>query len=393
MHLVVIFENIGGYHAARLRAAQKACAARGWRFTAMQITNAQNEHPWGELDAEASSFSTITILPRANARGKLTEREMHASGARMAEVLDDLRPDAVAIPGWGFAYSRAALRWCRRRHALAILMSESKWDDEPRTVWKEFFKSHLYVKKFDGALVGAESHRDYLVKLGFPRGRIFTGYDVVDNDYFTRHADAARAQPSLARARQRMIPERPYFLAVTRLIPRKNVPYLIRAYVVYRAQAGGDPWDLVICGSGVDEAKLRDLISENKLEQCVHLPGFVSYRDIGDWYGLAGAFIHPPLQEQWGLVVNEAMAAALPVLVSDRCGCYRELVQPVASGFNPQDADELAALMSGLGNETDTAALGSIARAHLQKHFAPEHFAAGLLSATDAATTSNVLSL
>jgi len=127
-------------------------------------------------------------MPRAEARGKLSATELRESGAKTESVLNEIRPDAVAIPGWGFAYSRAALRWCRRRDATAILMSESKHDDEPRTLWKEFFKSHLYVRKFDSALVGATAHRDYLVELGLPNARIFTGYDVVDNEYFARAA-------------------------------------------------------------------------------------------------------------------------------------------------------------------------------------------------------------
>ncbi|MEA3188606.1 MAG: hypothetical protein QOD99_2436 [Chthoniobacter sp.] len=378
MHLAVIFENIGGYHAARLRAAQTECEKEGWRLTAIQITCAQGEHPWGGIDAQP--FQIVSLDDPARSNGQQT-------GAAMTCALDELRPDAVAIPGWGFDYSRAALRWSRRRHVAAILMSESKEDDEPRARWKEFLKSLLYVKNFQAALVGAEAHREYLVKLGLPREKIFQGYDVVDNDYFAEKADAARAHPHLARDRHTAIPDSPYFLAVTRFILRKNLRCLIAAYAKYRERSGATPWALVLCGSGSEEESLRNLIRESSLENCVHLPGFVSYREIGDWYGLAGALIHPALQEQWGLVVNEAMAAGLPVLVSARCGCFPELVRPVGFGFDPCNESELTDLMLKISHPlADRASLGAAAKRQVEK-FAPREFGAGLMQATRSALT------
>ena len=398
MHLVVIFENIGGYHAARLRGAHCACIARGgdWRLSAIQITNAQNEHPWGELSNDATPFPIFTAVQRENSREALTHAEISASGARVAAILKKLRPDVVAIPGWGFPYSRAALNWCKKNRAASVLMSESKWNDEPRAAWKEFLKSQLYVRHFGAAIVGAESHRDYLVKLGMKRAKIFTGYDAVDNDYFHQKADEARANPALARARQPAIPTRKFFLAVTRFIPRKNLRCLVEAFALYRknfAQTGAEksseinaPWDLVICGSGAGESDLRAQISEQKLDGSVHLPGFVGYREIGDWYGLAGAFIHPALHEQWGLVANEAMAAGLPVIVSNRCGCFADLVQSAGFGFDPTNARELAEIMQKVSasSEAERATLGEAAREQVRK-FSPEHFGAGMLNAADAA--------
>lgn len=391
MHLAVIFENIGGYHAARLKSAREACAARGWRFTAIQITNAQNEHPWGEL--EATGFEFVTVLPRRDPQGKLTAADLHASRRETALVLDRLAPDALAIPGWGFPYSRAALQWCRKRNATAVLMSESKWDDEPRKAWKEMLKRVLFVRRFHAGLVGATAHRDYLVRLGMCPARIFRGYDVVDNEYFRAKALVARTDPQAARARQSAIPAENYFLAVTRFIPRKNLPVLIRAFARYRACAaengyGAATWDLVICGSGSEEARMRSLIRECGLDRAVHLPGFINYRDIGDWFGLAGAFIHPALQEQWGLVVNEAMAAGLPVIVSRSCGCYPDLVKPAGFGFDPLSVEELVALMLQVSDRGfDRARLGRDSEEQVRR-FAPEHFAAGLLGSIDVVTRS-----
>ena len=63
------------------------------------------------------------------------------------------------------------------------------------------------------------------------------------------------------------------------------------------------------------------------LDNDVIFPGFIQYDELPAYYGLAKAFIHASTVEQWGLVVNEALAAGLPVLVSERCGCAPDLVR------------------------------------------------------------------
>src|SRR5207244_6319382 len=88
------------------------------------------------------------------------------------------------------------------------------------------------VDLYSAALVGGQRHVEYLIELGMPRERIFTGYDVVDNEYFRQRAEEVRSQRSEVRQKYGL-PEN-YFLASARFIPKKNLPRLIRAYSVYR---------------------------------------------------------------------------------------------------------------------------------------------------------------
>ncbi|NJK39104.1 MAG: glycosyltransferase family 4 protein [Oscillatoriales cyanobacterium RM2_1_1] len=384
MHVVIIFKHLGHYHIARLNAAYQACIENGWTFTAIQVTDQTQDHPWGDLK-QAITFPLETLLPAATTPDHIDRRPDSSTAAAVLPVcLDKIKPDILVIPGWGFPISRAALHWSKQHKIPAILMSESKWDDEPRTWWKELLKSWLYVQKFDAALVGGNLHREYLIRLGFSRERIFLGYDVVDNDYFFEQAKTARKSPNEARQRCPQMPPRPYFLATTRLIPRKNILRLVQAYGSYFEQMGEQSWDLVICGSGVEQSQIEQTIQLYQLGDRIHLPGFVTYQQIGDWYGLANALIHPALQEQWGLVVNEACAAGLPILGSKTVGACYELVQPHKNGFlfDPESSSEITESLLKIHRLDGNSRLemGQISQ-KIVDQFHPRVFAQGLLQA------------
>ena len=153
--------------------------------------------------------------------------------------------------------------------------------------------------------------------------------------------------------RQHQLP-RHYFLASARFIEKKNLSRLIEAYARYRslAEAAGDFGEGYL-GSDLTRrwaASFRLAPPARALlacYDCVHLPGFQQYDDLPVFYGLAEAFVHASTTEQWGLVVNEAMASGLPVIVSNRCGCVSDLVREGYNGFvfDPYDVERLARLM------------------------------------------------
>jgi 1,2-diacylglycerol 3-alpha-glucosyltransferase len=135
---------------------------------------------------------------------------------------------------------------------------------------------------------------------------------------------------------------------------------VVRAFAEYRRRSevgrqGADLWHLVILGDGPLKADLQSLISELDLQDFVLLPGFKQYDDLPACYGFANALILASTTEQWGLVVNEGMAAGLPIIVSGRCGCVPELVHDGVNGFqfDPHDEQRLAELMSKVAAASD----------------------------------------
>jgi glycosyltransferase involved in cell wall biosynthesis len=304
--------------------------------------------------------------------------------ARMEELLSELEPRAVAIPGWSHPAALAALAWCGRSGTPAVLMSESTAFDEPRRPWKEAVKRRL-VARFGSALVGGQPHRRYLVELGMAPERVCDGYDVVDTDHFAHQADLVRRNAAEER-RRHGLPER-YFLASARFIKKKNLPFLIEAFAGYRRGAEPGAWDLVLLGDGEERPHLSAAIAQHGLDGAVHLPGFRQYTDLPAFYALAGAFVHASTTEQWGLVVNEAMAAGLPVLVSRHCGCVEDLVAEGENGhgFDPFNVEALTRLLRHVASDNcDRAAMAAAGRARIAA-WRPERFAAGLRQAVEIA--------
>jgi glycosyltransferase involved in cell wall biosynthesis len=161
---------------------------------------------------------------------------------------------------------------------------------------------------------------------------------------------------------------------------------LIRAYKRYldNVKDLSVAWDLVVCGNGPQFEVIQGKVLGSNLNGYVHLPGFVPYSEMPAWYGMAKAFVHPALQEQWGLVVNEACASGLPVVVSKTVGASYDLVVDGKNGFliDPADIDDMAAKLSLLQNSSEESLrqMGRYSR-ELAHKLAPERFGEGVVKA------------
>lgn len=380
MKIAVIWARFGPYHIARLTGAARAAAASGARVIGIEVARRDAIYAWDEVRAD-TPFERVT-LAMSQAYEDVAAAEIRR---RLIETLERHNPDVVAVNGWSVTEARAAIGWCASRPSVrAVLMSESKADDKVRPWWKEVAKSWL-VTSCDTALVGGRPHADYLAGLGFPRGRIFIGYDVVDNVHFARGAERARQDVRQSRAGARL-PEH-YFLASSRFIARKNIDGLLRAYGRYRQGAGAGAWSLVILGSGEEAEPLQRLERELQLEGVIW-PGFVQYDALPTYYALASAFIHPALSEPWGLVVNEAAASGLPLLVSHAVGAASELLthEENGYGFDPTSIAAMATVLERVASlpEQERMRMGQASTARAAR-LGPDAFGRGLI---DAASTA-----
>lgn len=256
------------------------------------------------------------------------------------QSLDRLRPDAVAIPGWSLPHCTIALGWCEKNAVACVLVSDTTHHDSKRSLVKETVKKQI-VTLFGSAFVAGRRSTAYLQNLGFPADRIFPGYDAVDNQHFAAGANEARRIPG--QTRQRFGLPDCYIFACCRMIPAKNLSGLLRAYKIALARMGGNV-PLVIAGDGPLRHDLEREAERLGVSRTVMFAGHVDYGDLPAYYGLARGMILASVSETWGLVVNEALAARIPVAVSERCGCVPDLVEPTPEclTFDPESPDGMA---------------------------------------------------
>lgn len=331
-------------------------------------------NPLGQgREADAMSdhvFRRITVPSNGDSSISLIDR--------IGRTLDELRPDVVVTLGWAGERNLGALQWCVRNRIPGVVATDSTAQDHVRIWWNEAVKRRV-LRGFSAAWAAGKRATSYLVSLGMPPERIVRGpVDTIDTAHFAAGADEARRQGSQLR-RQLGLPEN-YFLAASRFAPEKNIRGLLRAFAHYRGKAGYKAWRLVLVGGGPLDLDVRRWILELGLTEAVILPGFVKFEELPKYYGLARAFIHASTRDTWAVVVNEAMAAELPVLVSHHCGCVPDLVREGQNGFSfdPLDTENLAQLMLRIVHgDCDLAAMGRRSR-RIIKSWSPEHYADSL---------------
>jgi glycosyltransferase involved in cell wall biosynthesis len=215
--------------------------------------------------------------------------------------------------------------------------------------------------------------------------------DTIDVLHFMVGADEVRRQAN--ETRQRLGVPSDYFLAVSRFAPEKNLLNLVRAYGLYLRRMGKAAWKLVVVGDGPMMAAIQRSIEDSGLEDSVQLPGWVTFERLPAYYGLAGAFVHASTKDTWGVVVNEAMAAGLPVIVSNRCGSALELVHEGQNGFtfDPGNVAELSELLWKVAHSGRDRALMSLASRDIIQGWTPKKYAESLLAAANVAVNSPVI--
>jgi glycosyltransferase involved in cell wall biosynthesis len=267
----------------------------------------------------------------------------------------DREPTILHLAGWGHPVLLGALLMARSLRIPVAVESdtaERRPDRSWRHVWLHWVKKLLYPPLFrlpSRFLPGGTRQARYLGRYGVKQERMTIAQMTVDvcaiRRFCSQDREAARAA---ARARWGMLADARIVLFVGRLEASKGLQALLSAFA--RAVAEENDLCLAIAGDGSLRAHVEAIAA--KPDCRVTYLGRLSGDDVLRSYLAADLLVLPSLFEPWGLVINEAMACGLPVIVSDRVGCADDLVRPGETG-----------LIVGAGREIDLAsAIRQLAR-------------------------------
>lgn len=254
-------------------------------------------------------------------------------------ALEDIRPDVVVVSGWSTFAAQAAIAWCRLRGVPYVLVVESH-DEGPRPGWRRKVKGTVVprvVANASGVLVTGTLARNSMLARGAPAERVRVFANTVDIEEFGATASRLAIRRTELRSALGAGDEDVIVLSVARLAPEKGLDELVRAV----DEAGDSRLLLVVAGEGGERSRLEEVARD--LGVRLVLTGDVDWERIVELYVAADVFALLSEREPWAVVVNEAAACGLPLVLSDRVGAAHDLLRHGENGALVASGDVSAA--------------------------------------------------
>lgn len=228
---------------------------------------------------------------------------------QLQALIGTFGPDAVLMISWNFPHFMRIARRLRRRGVYVVAAMDNQWSGGPKQ-YLGILASPIYLwLSIDNFLVPGSSQACFARKLGYPN--VWYGYAAADIDCYRRQVPVTSRQQS--------------FLFIGRLVRVKNIVGLNQAYQIYRSRTE-EPWPLKIVGAGPLSAELDGIPGIQAL-------GFVQPAELPNVMSSAQCLVLPSLVEPWGVVIQEAAAAGLPIIATHRCGAASRYIHSGVNGY------------------------------------------------------------
>ena len=307
-------------------------------------------HALGAVDSEnqytlvsgPGEVRTMAGLPsNFQAAGYARSDESHLDHIAFPLFLRRLSPDLVHIP-----LNRVPLLMPRPYVVTIHDLANLYFEEKRSKFWMQLRRYRFHRGLVRAARVIAVSdatRRDVEVRMGIPCERMRRVYNAPDPGFSAAEA----CEPGeRERIMERYQINYPFLLYAGNIRRHKNVPRLVEAFAVVRAQLADDPLykdlRLVIIGDIISQhPAVRQTVIRSRVEHFVRFLGFVPFETLRCFYETAAAFVFPSRHEGFGLPPLEAMACGTPVVVSN-VSSLPEVVGDAAILVNPENVFDIA---------------------------------------------------
>ncbi|MBL0257453.1 MAG: glycosyltransferase family 4 protein [Bacteroidetes bacterium] len=241
----------------------------------------------------------------------------------LLKALAKEKPDCIIINGFSVGTLRLWWRsWFTK--TTYIIWSGTVKSRGGKFSFLRVLQRKMLRRRASAFVAYGQRAKEYLQELGAASEKIFIARNTVDTRFFSEQTD---------RERLKLSPDvlRMHFTYVGFIIRKKNLQQLLKAVKILSLQRTDFVLDLI--GDGQDKVYFEDYVKANQLEKVVHFAGFVQKSNLPTWLAKSSCFVFPSNYDIWGLVVNEAMAAALPCISSVNSGVTVDLIEDGKNGF------------------------------------------------------------
>jgi glycosyltransferase involved in cell wall biosynthesis len=302
--------------------------------------------------------------------------------------ISETKPDVIV--GDGFFQWTAINLLHGLAHKTPVVVCYERWaHTERRAQWYRKVYRKIVLRLVSAMACNGSLSKSYSIKIGMNESNITTGQMVADtHSLFQKVQKLSRAD--ISSLRDQLKTQKLVFLSVCRLMRMKGINELLSGWRIFEIKYPG-MCSLVIVGDGPERKNLEQLARINHLQDVI-FTGHVDYDEIAKYYAAADVFVIPTLEDNWSLVVPEAMACGLPILCSKYNGCYPEMIAEGKNGwiFDPKnDSAILQVLETSLIRHQDGTLkqMGYCSR-DIVASYTPEHAAASIYNACEIALHS-----
>jgi 1,2-diacylglycerol 3-alpha-glucosyltransferase len=346
-NILLIWDRMGDYHRARWVGLRNAM--RDHRVFAADLGSADKLYGWSNTENNSDHFQLSEKPPSSFDLKRLK---------RFRQIVQNNNIQTLCIAGYGRPEYILFILYGFLTGRRVIVFAESWYAGNWIT---DSLKSMFLKLTCSGFLVsGQRAFQHFTQRLGIPPLRVKIGYSVVDNEHFRRNSSTKRS-------------EKKNVLCIARFVDDKNLELLIETFLKSRLPANG--WTLRLVGGGPLEGR----ISAMAKDAAIHINRWVGYEELPAHYHDAGVFVLPSKFEPWGLVINEAMAAGLPVIVSNAVGCLPDLVKETNGWtFSEYSSGQLITIFNSIADDASSLPIKSEASSILIEQFSVTVFSTNL---------------
>jgi glycosyltransferase involved in cell wall biosynthesis len=252
-------------------------------------------------------------------------------------LISSVMPDAIFGEGY-FQWTPWAIFRARRLKVPFLLAYERTTHTERNCPWWRKLYRKMIDLFVDGYVVNGSETKLYLETTGIDSKKITTGVMSADSSTLSQLVNSVSSEEKGMLKRKLDLAQGIIYLYVGQLIERKGVKYLLDAWTKHILKYPDD--NLLIVGEG---ELFESFVQNYSGTDGIHFTGSVDYDSIHKYYSIADIFIIPTLEDNWSLVVPEAMSCGLPIASSIYNGCCLDLVIEGKNGklFDPLKEDTI----------------------------------------------------
>lgn len=373
LRIVLLSEMLQPY---RIPVFNHIAGEEGVDLTVLLLSLREKNRKW-EIPLDSCHFR-YEVLPGQDLYIRSLDWGLHLSWG-VTQALQRLAPDVIVGTGYVSPAYLTAQRYAHRHDLGYVLWSGSTLATSRIGKGPLRWMKYRFMRRCDAFLSYGTDATSALTALGADPGQIVSGRNTVDVDYFRQLADQAREDHSFTGWRSRF--PRHVVLFTGQMLDRKGVMDLVRAF-----QEVDDPdLGLVLVGDGPEFDRYCQ--STQGMPR-IFWEGYVQSRDMGRYLAAADVLVMPSHLEPWGLVVNEAMAAGLPVIATTCSGATTDLVRDGETGyaFTAGDTKRLTELLRSVAHEPDKWKTMGAEASRRMKSCTPADYAQAFLQAVHLAT-------